>query len=250
MHLFSSNCKSNSVLTKPETKQVDVSKSTFSSLKFSKPKPKTFQSSSKNKKFSKTSLISGDSSWKPDTYSILNTVKQRNYSKLSSGKKLENIFKIYNRKDMVTKLNSLRRISQKENLRKPHFHSIENENHSYKDNNYNSPVYLSKFATGHKKFNTSLYSSRLKSNSLIPEMAEGETSQEATPNSSTLKLRMNVEVKEGQKMIRTSINNFNGTIRYNSEEKKPFKYREKSKPIKSRRTLNTYLKKNQVIHNF
>ena len=93
---------------------------------------------------------------------------------MSTEKKLENIFKIYNKKDMVLKLNSLRKKNQNDNFRPSHFRSTEVDNSSYVDNDYNSSVYLTKLENNQRRMNTSLYSTRPRPRAFIPEMPEVE----------------------------------------------------------------------------
>lgn len=233
-YLASTQNKSNSILTKPETKQVDVTKSTLSSFR-------NFKSS--KRKFIDTSIMSGGSSWKSDTHRILQTLKQRKVAKLSSGRKLENIIKIYNRKDMVSKLDSLRKFNHNSHMRSTTLYNSDQKNNvgSFKWSDKVSSTYNSKLEIKNKKLNTSLYNTILKSNTLIPEIAEGETSQEVTPNSSIRKFK--VETAKDKKLN-------NVTMRHRSEEKRMNIYRKATHHINSRRMLNSYIKQNPVTKNF
>ena len=196
----------------------------------------------KNRRFIETSIHSGDSSWNSDNQSFLRTVKTKKYEKLSKEKKLENIFKIYNRKDMVTKLNSLRKNNQNEKLRTSHFKSTEIGDDSYHDNDYSS-VYLTKLENNHKRMNTSLYSTRPRPRAFIPEMPEAEASLEATPNNST-KLIGKEYQKSSEKKLRLSYENFNGQSMRNNSEDKKVKSKRKSKNAMKFKKLNT------IVQNF
>lgn len=176
-NLLSTNGITNSVITKSDTKNIDISKTTLSSIKHSRGR--SIINSGNNRKIMESSIVSGDSSWNSDTMSHLNSVTRRKYDRMPTGKKLESIFKIYNRGDMITKLNTLRKHNHKENFRTSHHQSTGASNEN------GSSAYLVKLEKSKKKFNTSLNSFRKKSNNLIPEVVEGEMSQEATPNNST-----------------------------------------------------------------
>mmetsp|Transcript_40366 Transcript_40366/g.39915 ORF Transcript_40366/g.39915 Transcript_40366/m.39915 type:complete len:113 (+) Transcript_40366:830-1168(+) len=108
--------------------------------------------SGKNRRYVDASLASGESSWNSETMSILHSVKPRKYGKLDGEKKLESIFKIYNRKDMISKVNSLRKNNHKENFRSNHFKVT-----TPSEDEYDSS-YLGKLGRSKNKINTSLNS--------------------------------------------------------------------------------------------
>jgi len=228
-------------MTKPDTKQVDVSKSTISSMKNSKVK--SIVNSAKNRKFIENSINSGDSSWNSDNQT-LNSMKRRRFEKMSTEKKLENIFKIYNRKDMITKLNSLRKNNQDGNLRTSHFKSTEIGEDCYKDNDYISSTYLTKLENNHHKMNASMYSTRQKARAMFSEMPEVEASLEATPNNSIKFIGPMPEDQLSAKKLRSSINNFKGAYnRHNSEAKKQTVSKKSAQAFK-------YKKMNTIVQEF
>ena len=87
LNFNTSNCKSNSALSKSESRQVDATKSTNSSMKYSNAK--TVTNGFRDTKGCHISTPSCDSSWNNDTKTVFNTVKPKKYKKLSNEEKLE-----------------------------------------------------------------------------------------------------------------------------------------------------------------
>lgn len=241
-YLFSNHCVTNSVLTKPDTKIVDISKSTLSSLKQSRAK--SIMNSGKNRRYADASLASGESSWNSETMSILHSVKPRKYDKLGGEKKLESIFKIYNRNDMISKVNTLRKNNHKENFRSNNF-KVTTPNQDEYDSSY-----FCKLGRSKTKINTSLNSFRNKSNNLIPEVIEGEMSQDATPNSSSKKIKHFHCNEDHSESLRKTINNFNGDIQISSDEARHQLVRKATHTSKNRRMLKTYMNNNMQMKTF
>jgi hypothetical protein len=113
---------------------------------------------------------------------MMNTVKPKKFKK---GDRLQNIFKVYNRKDMITKLNSLRQNGKTDKVKSIKFHSIDIGNKSYKDNEYDSTsVYWSKLENKTSKYNASMYNTNPRKNKFLGETTEVDSHLEATPNAS------------------------------------------------------------------
>ena len=169
-----------------------------------------------------------------DTGTNFHSARKANYKKMSSSEKLQSIFKIYNRKDMVEKLKSLRKNTQNEKMRTTHYQSSELEENSYKDYDYESnSVYLAKLERSKgSRFNTSLYNPKIK------EMAEVEPHLEATPNSSTKKIRLSSENPEMQRT--PSMGSFHGAMVKHQNHKSLDTKHKSSHNLKSRRMINVY----------
>jgi hypothetical protein len=163
---------------------------------------------------------------------------------MSSSEKLQSIFKIYNRKDMVEKLKSLRKNTQNEKMKTTQYQSSELGENSFKDYDYESnSMYLAKLERSKgTKFNTSLYNPKIK------EMAEVEPHLEATPNNSTKKIRLSSENPEFHKT--QSMGSFHKAVEKCQHHKSLDTKHKSSHNLKSRRMINVYNQRDNGIKCF
>lgn len=238
---ISSACKSNSTFSKAESRRVVDTKSTNSSMKFSNANSYNTVNQEIKGHVTANSL---DSRWNSDTHSILHTVKINKSKKLTSNERLEGIFKIYNMKNMNSKMQLLRKTTnQKDRVHVTHFQSTDVGENSYNDYDYdNTSVFLSKLEGKSSKFNTSLYGNKSRKNELMSTMTEVEAHMEATPNNSTKKISQKGELSPlKESRLESSCSSFRGAIlRHTSTEKKST-----GKLHKPRRVIHTYLKRDK-----
>jgi hypothetical protein len=179
-NIVSTNGKSNSNISKWEYKHCTPTKCTVSSMRTTSYK--TAGKTNFYKKQFNTSSNSNESRWNSETKSIMNTVKPKKFKKVH---RLQNIFKVYNRKDMIIKLNSLRQNGKTDKVKSSKLNSIDIGNKSYKDNEYdNSNTYLSKLENKTHKYNASMYNTNPRKNKFLGDMTEVDSHLEATPNAS------------------------------------------------------------------
>jgi hypothetical protein len=237
-----SNSKSNSAYSKSESRRIDATKSTTTSLKNSKVS--LFKTSVNRQNMLQTSINSNDSKWNYDTRSIPNTIQPTKFKKLSVGERLTGIFKIYNRGDMATKLRTLRK-NNYDRTRPSHFRSTETGENSFNDYEYeSSSAYLSKLE-GSNRFNTSLYVSKSRKNRLEPEMAEVDAHLEATPNSSSRQIvKRNESSSLGKSQHEGSASSFRGAVvKHMNTEMKKIPNNLSYNNLKPRRFINAYIQR-------
>lgn len=119
-------------------------------------------------------------------------MKPSKFEKLSTDYKLENIFKIYNQKEMVTKLHSLRQNIKIAKIKPSHIQSVDN---------------------GKLNYNTSIHNKNSRANRLLVEMPEVDAHLEATPNSSNRVINGKEWDQNTNSRQNISISSFNGAIK-------------------------------------
>ncbi|CAI2387379.1 unnamed protein product [Moneuplotes crassus] len=117
-HMKLHSCIAINVLAKPDVKAMESPKPVMSTLK--KRRANTIEKDKKQHKFASISDTSEAPRYNEAMNVILNPLEQQKYAKLSSEKKLKHIFKIYNRKEMISKVNTLRKNNQRVNLTNLH----------------------------------------------------------------------------------------------------------------------------------
>lgn len=210
-------------------------KSAFNSVKHQKVKHMTHNSC--------------DSRWDSDTHTVMHTVKSKKHKKLTSNEKLEGIFRIYNMKDMVNKIQPMRKQATNDNFRVTNFHETDFGDNSYNDYEYDSSsAFLSKLESKTKRMNKTMHGNNLRGKRQAPEMAEVEPHLEATPNSSYKHIASNGELSPlKESRLESSCSSFRDSWARNVQTETKKKIGVKSQhTIKARRVIHTYIQKDSM----
>ena len=235
---ISSQNKSWSIISKSESRRRHITKSTVSSINSSIRKPKAKSFNGPNKIFTNSHRTNymhkrnvNVSGYNRENYclnslesnsnivdpSVIVSSKSMKFKKLSKEQKLESIFRIYNRHDMLQKLNELKN----KNTGKVHKH-----HYSVNDYDYDTTsLKVQKVETKHRRLNAYSFDSKKKRSKLSPDWKEVDAHLETTPFNSSKRLPENQGLSPlRESPMESSFSSFNGAWDHHSKsEKKPSK---------------------------
>ena len=184
---------------------------------------------------------STDISMNTGDHKLFDSIKTNTCKKLTKEEKLEGIFRIYNRKDMIAKLYSLRKNNNHEKIRVSQFPHTEVDENSYNDYE-SSSNYLTKLEGRSRKMNRSIYYQKNR-NIYSSELAEVDPHLEATPINKNIDNNEDIIVPKEIKSD-DSMTSFRGAWLI-QEQRTPSKNTKISSSYSSkpRRALQSYVKR-------